>query len=145
MPYPEQEQNAVDVVLQFAIHKLGFQPENIILFGWSIGGYCTSWAAKTYPDIKAVVCTIWDFAKEHLIVLCLQYIEVCLGVTVSQTTLALFYTVEFRITKDKFWYTVYENIKINLQIYLMFKCLFLTRNKSTMAGWKVLSTSCKPK
>uniref|UniRef100_A0A1B6EY25 Uncharacterized protein n=1 Tax=Cuerna arida TaxID=1464854 RepID=A0A1B6EY25_9HEMI len=55
MPYPEQEQNAVDIVIQFAIGRLGFQPENIILFGWSIGGYVTSWAANTYPDIKAVM------------------------------------------------------------------------------------------
>jgi len=55
MPYPEQEQNAVDIVLQFAINKLAFQPENIILFGWSIGGYVTSWAAMNYPDIKAVM------------------------------------------------------------------------------------------
>uniref|UniRef100_A0A1B6CN26 Uncharacterized protein n=1 Tax=Clastoptera arizonana TaxID=38151 RepID=A0A1B6CN26_9HEMI len=55
MPYPNQEQNAMDVVMQFAIHKLGFLPEQIVLFGWSIGGYTTAWAAKAYPDVKAVV------------------------------------------------------------------------------------------
>jgi hypothetical protein len=38
-PFPRQDQNAVDAVMQFAIQKLGFLPENIILFGWSIGGY----------------------------------------------------------------------------------------------------------
>ncbi|XP_022910096.1 phosphatidylserine lipase ABHD16A isoform X2 [Onthophagus taurus] len=54
-PYPSQEQNAIDIVVQFAIHKLGFNPENIILFGWSIGGYTSSWAAMNYPDIKGVV------------------------------------------------------------------------------------------
>lgn len=41
--------------MQFAIHKLGFKVENIILFGWSIGGYTTSWAAMNYPDVKGVV------------------------------------------------------------------------------------------
>lgn len=41
--------------MQFAIHKLGFQPENIILFGWSIGGYTSSWAAMNYPEVKGVV------------------------------------------------------------------------------------------
>jgi len=56
MPYPPQEQNAMDAVIQFAINKLGFKPQDIILFGWSIGGYSVSWAAMTYPDIKAVVC-----------------------------------------------------------------------------------------
>lgn len=55
MPYPSQEQNAIDAVIQFAINKLGFKVENITLFGWSIGGYAVSWAAMTYPDIKSVV------------------------------------------------------------------------------------------
>lgn len=54
-PYPKHEQNAVDAVMQFAIHKLGFQPEDIIMFGWSIGGYSSFVAAAKYPDIKGVV------------------------------------------------------------------------------------------
>jgi hypothetical protein len=55
MPYPDQELNAIDIVMQFAIHGLKFQPENILLFGWSIGGYPTSWAAMNYPDVKGVI------------------------------------------------------------------------------------------
>lgn len=55
-PYPQQDQNAIDAVLQFAIHKLGFKPENILLFGWSIGGYSSLVAAVQYPEIKGVVC-----------------------------------------------------------------------------------------
>lgn len=55
MPYPEQEQNAMDIVIQFAINRLRFRPENIIFFGWSIGGYASSWAAMVYPDVKSVV------------------------------------------------------------------------------------------
>lgn len=54
-PYPDQEQNAIDIVMQFAINKLGFNSENILLFGWSIGGYSASWAAMNYPDVKGVV------------------------------------------------------------------------------------------
>lgn len=54
-PYPLQDQNAVDAVMQFAIHKLGFLPGNIVLFGWSIGGYSSLVAAAQYPDIKGVV------------------------------------------------------------------------------------------
>jgi dipeptidyl aminopeptidase/acylaminoacyl peptidase len=58
LPYPPEEQDAVDTVMQFAIHGLGFKPENIIIFAWSIGGYTAAWAAKHYPDTKAVVsCT----------------------------------------------------------------------------------------
>lgn len=45
----------MDAVVQFAINKLGFAPENIVLFGWSIGGYSSLWASTQYPDIKGVV------------------------------------------------------------------------------------------
>lgn len=54
-PYPLQERYAMDAVMQFAIHKLGFLPENIVLFGWSIGCYSVAWAAVQYPDIKGVI------------------------------------------------------------------------------------------
>lgn len=56
MPYPEQEQNAIDVVVQFAVKKLGFKIENILIFGWSIGGYTGAWAAVHYPNVKGLVC-----------------------------------------------------------------------------------------
>lgn len=54
-PYPDQDQNAADAVIQFAMQKLGFLPENIILFGWSIGGYSSLWLATQYPNIKGVI------------------------------------------------------------------------------------------
>lgn len=54
-PYPKQDQNAIDAVMQFAINKLGFLPENILLFGWSIGGWSALYAATQYADIKGVV------------------------------------------------------------------------------------------
>lgn len=54
-PYPSQEQNAIDIVIQFAIHSLGFKPENILLFGWSIGGYSATWAAMNYPEIRGLI------------------------------------------------------------------------------------------
>lgn len=54
-PYPDQDQNTLDATMQFAINKLGFLPENIILFGWSIGGYSALWLATQYPDIKGVL------------------------------------------------------------------------------------------
>lgn len=54
-PFPEQERNAVDAVMQFAIHSLGFKPENIIILGWSIGGYTSTWVAMNYPDIQGLI------------------------------------------------------------------------------------------
>lgn len=70
-PYPEQEQNAIEIVMQFAIHRLKFKPENIILFGWSIGGYTTTWAAMNYPDVKGIILDasfddILPLAIEHM-------------------------------------------------------------------------------
>lgn len=54
-PYPTQEQNAIDAVMQYAINELGFESSQIVLFGWSIGGYTAAWAAVNYPDIKALI------------------------------------------------------------------------------------------
>lgn len=63
MPYPAQEQCAVDAVMQLALDKLNFKPENILLFGWSIGGYASSWVAMTYPDIKGLVSLTQNLAN----------------------------------------------------------------------------------
>jgi len=54
-PLPDQEANAIDTVMQFAINKLGFSPDNILLHGWSIGGFTATWAASHYPDVKGVI------------------------------------------------------------------------------------------
>ncbi|XP_076057452.1 phosphatidylserine lipase ABHD16A isoform X2 [Oratosquilla oratoria] len=54
-PFPVQEQNAIDVVMQYAIHKLNFTPENIVIYAWSIGGYVGTWAAMNYPQIRGLV------------------------------------------------------------------------------------------
>jgi len=53
--FPEQEMNAIDVVIQFALHRLGFQLENIVLYAWSIGGFTATWAATTYPEINSLI------------------------------------------------------------------------------------------
>jgi pimeloyl-ACP methyl ester carboxylesterase len=54
-PYPDQEVAAADAVMQMAIHKLGFQPEDIIVYGWSIGGFTASWLAMTYPSVRGLI------------------------------------------------------------------------------------------
>lgn len=54
-PYPYHEQNAIEIVIEFAVNKLNFNEEDILLFGWSIGGYVASWAAMNYPNIKGIV------------------------------------------------------------------------------------------
>ncbi|XP_067613743.1 phosphatidylserine lipase ABHD16A isoform X2 [Eurosta solidaginis] len=54
-PYPDQDKNAIDAVVQFAINRLGFAVEDIILHGWSIGGVSALWASNLYPDVKGVI------------------------------------------------------------------------------------------
>ena len=54
-PFPQNDINAIDVVIQFAVERLGFPIDSIILFGWSIGGFPSTWAAMQYPDVKGVV------------------------------------------------------------------------------------------
>ncbi|XP_064395904.1 phosphatidylserine lipase ABHD16A-like [Halichondria panicea] len=55
LPFPAQELNAIDVVVRYAVTKLGFAFEDIVLYAWSIGGFSASCAAMSYPDIGAVV------------------------------------------------------------------------------------------
>lgn len=55
VPFPKQETEAIDTVLQYAIHQLKYDPSDIVLFAWSIGGYSASWAAMNYPELKSVI------------------------------------------------------------------------------------------
>ncbi|KAI3361179.1 hypothetical protein L3Q82_013372, partial [Scortum barcoo] len=55
VPFPQNEANAMDVVIQFAIHKLGFQLSDIMVYAWSIGGFTASWAVMSYPEIQSLV------------------------------------------------------------------------------------------
>lgn len=55
MPFPSQEHNAIDAVVQYAKKELGFQENQLVFFGWSIGGYTATWAAVKYPACKALV------------------------------------------------------------------------------------------
>ncbi|KAL0984902.1 hypothetical protein UPYG_G00150270 [Umbra pygmaea] len=55
VPFPQNEANAMDVVIQFAVHRLGFQLHDIVVYAWSIGGFTASWAVMSYPEIQAVV------------------------------------------------------------------------------------------
>lgn len=56
VPYIQQEQNAAETVMEFVINNLKFHPKEIILYGWSIGGYASSYLAKKYPEVSAIVC-----------------------------------------------------------------------------------------
>ncbi|KAL8213071.1 UNVERIFIED_CONTAM: Protein abhd16a [Gekko kuhli] len=68
-PLPQNEANAMDVVMQYAIHHLGFLPEDIILYAWSIGGFTATWAAMSYPDVSALVL---DASFDDLVPLALK-------------------------------------------------------------------------
>lgn len=75
-PYPDQDQKAIDAIVQFAIHKLNFNPENILMYGWSIGGYNSLFIASRYPDIKGVVL---DATFDDLLYLALPRMPESLG------------------------------------------------------------------
>jgi len=42
-------------VIEFAIKHLKFSPKSIILYGWSIGGFASTYLAKKFPEVHAVV------------------------------------------------------------------------------------------
>ena len=55
MPYPHLDQEAVTAVVQYAVEELKYPLESIMLYGWSIGGYSASYAAASFPKIKALI------------------------------------------------------------------------------------------
>uniref|UniRef100_A0A0R3RJQ0 AB hydrolase-1 domain-containing protein n=1 Tax=Elaeophora elaphi TaxID=1147741 RepID=A0A0R3RJQ0_9BILA len=55
MPTPKQTVASIDAVIQYAIHKLGFTENQIVIYAWSIGGFPATWAAANYPDIKGLI------------------------------------------------------------------------------------------
>lgn len=63
-PFPRQEMNAADVVMQYALNRLEFPPERIIVYGWSIGGFTASWTAMNYPNVRAVIL---DATFDHVL------------------------------------------------------------------------------
>ncbi|XP_053908107.1 phosphatidylserine lipase ABHD16A isoform X2 [Cuculus canorus] len=55
VPLPQSEANAMDVVLRFALQRLRFPPQRIVVYAWSIGGFTATWAAMSYPELGALV------------------------------------------------------------------------------------------
>ncbi|CAG0882465.1 unnamed protein product [Darwinula stevensoni] len=68
LPFPPQERNACNTVMDFAINVLGFPPENILLVAWSIGGFTATWAAMTQPNLKGLIL---DASFDHVMPLAL--------------------------------------------------------------------------
>ncbi|XP_028926739.1 protein ABHD16B isoform X3 [Ornithorhynchus anatinus] len=54
-PFPQQDANAMDVVIKYALHRLRFPIDHVVVYGWSIGGFTATWAAMTHPDLGALV------------------------------------------------------------------------------------------
>ncbi|XP_023560034.1 protein ABHD16B isoform X2 [Octodon degus] len=54
-PFPQHDANAMDVVVKYALHRLQFPPAQVVVYGWSIGGFTATWATMTYPELGALV------------------------------------------------------------------------------------------
>jgi pimeloyl-ACP methyl ester carboxylesterase len=54
--YPSQDnlRETVDISMKYLLEN-GYTPSNIIVFGYSLGGYPAVYAAGAYPDLKEVV------------------------------------------------------------------------------------------
>ncbi|XP_029440251.1 phosphatidylserine lipase ABHD16A isoform X2 [Rhinatrema bivittatum] len=47
VPNPQNEANAMDVVIQYALHHLGFKIEDVVIYAWSIGGFTGGLVTRT--------------------------------------------------------------------------------------------------
>lgn len=64
IPYPDQDVAAIDTVIKFALDKLSFSPSQIVLYGWSIGGFTATWAGMRHPNVHGLVI---DASFDHLL------------------------------------------------------------------------------
>lgn len=64
VPYPDQDIAAVDTVVKFALDRLNFAPSQIVIYGWSIGGFTATWAGMRHPNIHGLVV---DASFDHIL------------------------------------------------------------------------------
>lgn len=81
-PYPQNDINAMDVVMQYAIHRLNFSLPDITLYGYSLGSYTATWAAMTYPEVGGLVL---DASFDSLLPLAMKVVAKSLRKLVVQT------------------------------------------------------------
>ncbi|XP_001375749.1 protein ABHD16B [Monodelphis domestica] len=55
VPSPQNDANAMDVVVKYALYRLRFSPEQIVIYGWSLGTFTATWATMTYPQLGALI------------------------------------------------------------------------------------------
>ena len=53
-PYPKRDGSAIVAVIEYAINELGFKENEIILYGWSIGGYSVVYGASVFTNLRGV-------------------------------------------------------------------------------------------
>ena len=71
-------------MLEFAQNSLGYALGNIVLHGWSIGGYATSWAAMNHPGIRGPsICphfeSIWEMLSRILVTIMTFHLRIPLA------------------------------------------------------------------
>jgi hypothetical protein len=54
MPYPANNAAAIEAVIEYATHELGFLHSDIIIYSWSIGGFDACYAGIKYPNLKGL-------------------------------------------------------------------------------------------
>ena len=54
MPYPVNDAAAITAVIEYAIKELGYAESEIVLYGWSIGGFSVSYGASKFLNLKGI-------------------------------------------------------------------------------------------
>ncbi|OXA36792.1 phosphatidylserine lipase ABHD16A isoform X2 [Folsomia candida] len=93
-PYPLYELNAAEAVFEYATKELGFREEDIVLYGWSIGGFPATYLAAQHPNVKGLVL---DATFDDLLPLALPRMPAFLSTVVRAT---IRYHVDLRVSKE---------------------------------------------
>uniref|UniRef100_A0A8D2IJS5 AB hydrolase-1 domain-containing protein n=1 Tax=Varanus komodoensis TaxID=61221 RepID=A0A8D2IJS5_VARKO len=86
-PYPQNDCNAMEVVVQYAVHRLKFSLPEIAIYGYSLGSYTASWAGMAYPKLGALVL---DASFDSLLPLAAKVIGKTWRTLVKQTVAEYF-------------------------------------------------------
>src|SRR5262245_23116697 len=84
-PWPSEEAAAIDVVVQFACNHLGWNEGDVVMYGWSIGGFTATWVGMNYRNIRALVL---DATFDDIVPLALHTMPRSWGPLVERTVRA---------------------------------------------------------
>jgi len=93
-PYPLEELNSAEAIFDYSINSLGFREEDIVFYGWSIGGFPATYLAAQHPRVKGLIL---DATFDDILPLALPRMPAFASPLVRAT---IRYHIDLRVSKE---------------------------------------------